>query len=397
MKSKKRRVNKTEEQKMNDPDYLFNPSSKRYVKKNGAIAKRLLDTYTVEELDVLGRRAFREKQQAKVVKKEEKTASKDKAEKKYKISCVGRNEDSGSDWDSREGRKEEKEASSFRRYNIHLLNEGENVPQVDKDSIEINLIQDDGNQEMNRDTSNRDTSNRDTSRYEGRKREFNEDDVYRTKNDDIQNERSKSRRDAIEKIKQDIKELERLIPRERRIINYGNKKKIRKIDRNNKLNSKKHIVKHNKSGDKTMYVYTDGAVSNNLKRGNPLAVGGVGVYFGKNDERNISEKFLEKPVTNQRAEIWAIVRALQVILDENGNEIDELKIIIFTDSMYGMNVIMRTWKAKENIDLLKKAWALVAKFPKLEIRHIRAHTKKKDVHSQGNDMADRLAVAGRSK
>ena len=368
MKSKKRKVNKTEEQKMNDPDYVFNPNTKRYVRKNGAIAKQVLDTYTIEELDVLGRRAYNEKLSAK--QEGAKKPPTDVPKKKYKISRVGRDCDS-SDWDSRDGRDEEKEASKFRRININLLGEGEVIP--DKDSIEVNLIQ------------------KDFEDIKGSVKDVKEESCYydgrRYSNFRGVN---KSRKNEIEKIKKDVRELERMIPRERRIINYGNKKKVRKID--------KAITRNTKSSNlNTMYVYTDGAVSNNLRRGSPLAVGGIGVYFGKNDDRNISERFQEKPVTNQRAEIWAIVRALEVILNKNGDDIDNIRIIIFTDSMYGMNVIMRTWKAKENIDLLKKAWALVAKIPKLEIKHIRAHTNKKDVHSIGNDMADRLAVAGRSK
>lgn len=366
MKSKKRKVNKTEEQKMNDPEYLFNPTTKRYVKKNGAIAKQLLDTYTIEELDVLGRRAYNEKLSAK--QEGVKKPPTDVPKKKYKISRVGRDCDS-SDWDSRDGRDEEKEASKFRRININLLEDGEEIPSVDKDSIEVNLIQ---------------------SIRETKENIKDEESCYYGRRYSNFQGMNRSRRNEIEKIKQDVRELERMIPRERRIINYGNKKKVRKID--------KAITRNKKSSNSTtMYVYTDGAVSNNLRRGSPLAVGGIGVYFGKNDDRNISERFQEKPVTNQRAEIWAIIRALEVILNQNSDDIDSVKIIIFTDSMYGMNVIMRTWKAKENIDLLKKAWTLVAKIPNLEIKHIRAHTNKKDIHSMGNDMADRLAVAGRSK
>jgi|GEM_PF-1981276 len=140
-----------------------------------------------------------------------------------------------------------------------------------------------------------------------------------------------------------------------------------------------------------IYLYTDGSVSHN-KRGHKNARGGIGVYFGhKNDPRNISEPFLIGPITNQRAEIWACVRALEIIRDEIN--LDETKVVIYSDSMYAINILTRQWKAKDNLDIIKIAWSLM--IPGIVFKHIRAHTGKKDKHSVGNSWADRLANQGK--
>ena len=143
-----------------------------------------------------------------------------------------------------------------------------------------------------------------------------------------------------------------------------------------------------------MYIYTDGAVSNNRRR-SKLSVGGIGVFFGKHDRRNISERFQEYPVTNQRAELWAIIRALKVIFNERLHLQSDLKIVLFTDSMCSKNVISREWNAKINLDLIRQAWGLMEKIDNIEIKHVHSHFKKKNFHSMGNDMADRLATEGK--
>ena len=146
--------------------------------------------------------------------------------------------------------------------------------------------------------------------------------------------------------------------------------------------------------ERIMYIYTDGAVSNNT-RGSSKSVGGIGIYFGRRDPRNLGERFLEYPVTNQRAEIWAIVRALQIIIDEKLNVKTDLKIVIYSDSMYALNILNGSWNAKENRDLVNIGLRLMKHIHNIELKHIRAHTGKKDIHSKGNDMADKLAQKGK--
>ena len=148
-----------------------------------------------------------------------------------------------------------------------------------------------------------------------------------------------------------------------------------------------------------MYIYTDGSCINN---GYKNAKAGIGVYFGKDDNRNISDKFTTRP-SNQRAELYAIIRAILLLTP---TEIKTKKIIIYTDSMYSINCVGRWcknwikngWKTKnkkdvKNQDLIKTLYIL-AKKNRVNLTHIKAHTGKNDIHSIGNSVADKLALAG---
>ena len=97
------------------------------------------------------------------------------------------------------------------------------------------------------------------------------------------------------------------------------------------------FVKVKKSGIKlkrrenkeSITVYTDGACVNN---GKPDARSGYGIYFGRDDARNVSERYTG-PQTNNVAELLAIIRAL-TILKENIEEGTEVKIN--SDSKYAI-------------------------------------------------------------
>lgn len=60
-----------------------------------------------------------------------------------------------------------------------------------------------------------------------------------------------------------------------------------------------------------LIVYTDGACTNN---GKANAKAGVGVYFGDDSPYNISCRLLGT-ATNQRAEITAVLKAMQIVVD----------------------------------------------------------------------------------
>ena len=64
--------------------------------------------------------------------------------------------------------------------------------------------------------------------------------------------------------------------------------------------------------EEPIYVYTDGACTNN---GTKNAKAGFGVYFGKDDSRNVSESY-NGPQTNNVAELLAIVKALSILREE---------------------------------------------------------------------------------
>jgi ribonuclease HI len=109
--------------------------------------------------------------------------------------------------------------------------------------------------------------------------------------------------------------------------------------------------------DAPVRIYTDGS---SLANGQAGAVGGVGVYFGPGDRRNISEHLAGSKQTNQRAELTAILRALEVAPKDR-------KIVILSDSNYAIkcsNEWFIKWRANnwlnaarkpvENKDLIQK-------------------------------------------
>lgn len=139
------------------------------------------------------------------------------------------------------------------------------------------------------------------------------------------------------------------------------------------------------------YVYTDGACSNN---GKSNALAGIGIFFGINDERNVSKR-IEGKQTNNRAELIAIIEAYFII------EKDDKNIIIVTDSEYSIKCVssygdknfIKNWKVDiPNKDLVKKVYELYKDKSNIKFMHIKAHTNKDDIHSIGNKNADKLAV-----
>ncbi|KAL1918915.1 uncharacterized protein VTP21DRAFT_2296 [Calcarisporiella thermophila] len=148
------------------------------------------------------------------------------------------------------------------------------------------------------------------------------------------------------------------------------------------------------SDSSSVVVYTDGSTFRNGRIG---ARSGVGVWWGPGDPRNVSEPLCPGPQTNQRAEVYAVIRALEVCGNEN------MRLEIRTDSAYLINCMTRwfrkwdgnDWKTAggkpvENQDLLQRLLYMLRNRPgPVEFRHVRGHAGV-----LGNEMADRLAVAG---
>jgi ribonuclease HI len=141
------------------------------------------------------------------------------------------------------------------------------------------------------------------------------------------------------------------------------------------------------------YVYTDGACSNNGKKN---ACAGIGIYFGKNDTRNVSER-IEGKQTNNKAELTAIIKVYHII----ETDLLENKIVtIVSDSeyaircatTYGEKCDQSGWKKEiPNKELVKQAYELYKDCKCVQFKHIMAHTQKTDIHSLGNEQADKLA------
>lgn len=137
-----------------------------------------------------------------------------------------------------------------------------------------------------------------------------------------------------------------------------------------------------------MDIYTDGAC-----KGNP-GKGGWGFFV-----RNTNQKYYagEENTTNNRMELFAVIKAMQFLKNENVNGNSH----IYTDSQYvylGITKWLSTWKKKNwknsrntlvrNDDL----WKLLDKLMEqtnVDFHWIRAHNG-----DYGNEIADELANKG---
>ena len=155
---------------------------------------------------------------------------------------------------------------------------------------------------------------------------------------------------------------------------------------------------------KHIEVFTDGSSSNN---GSESSLGGIGIHFPNGELNDISDPFVLKPVTNQRAELYAIYTAL----DKITNELKFNVITVYTDSEYSIKSLTKwihNWKkndwknahkkAIKNRDIIEPTHAILEKYPnQINFIHVKAHTGKKDIKSIGNAEADKLATEGANK
>ena len=144
-----------------------------------------------------------------------------------------------------------------------------------------------------------------------------------------------------------------------------------------------------------MYVYTDGACSNN---GKPSAVASIGIYIGPNDSRNVSRRITGKQ-TNNVAELTAIIEAYNIMKKDI---LSGKQITICSDSRYAIKCCTdygkkcsADWDTLEipNKDLVRHAYELFCDLDNVMFMYIKAHTGKTDVHSLGNAEADKLATS----
>jgi ribonuclease HI len=173
---------------------------------------------------------------------------------------------------------------------------------------------------------------------------------------------------------------------------FGNYKKKEKVD----LPEKKSI---SETLDKdSIYIYTDGSC---IKMKNKIVIAGYGIYIPSKNI-SIALPLLNQKITNNRAELSAIIESINYLNDE---EINNNIIKIVTDSQYSMYLFHGTGERYEkngykqdgkgvpNIDLIKKLLEIKRKY-NIDLIKVRAHTGKKDVHSLNNEIADKLANEG---
>ncbi|KAJ3301765.1 hypothetical protein HDV03_000432 [Kappamyces sp. JEL0829] len=147
-------------------------------------------------------------------------------------------------------------------------------------------------------------------------------------------------------------------------------------------------------GDSALHIYTDGSC---LDNGTSKARAGFGVYFGHDDARNVSLPLSGTVQTNNRAEMTAVIAALEASASHPG------RTIIYSDSQYVKNGIMlwlpawkkKAWKRADgkpvlNQDLWQRLDGLVAS----RADRIRFHWVKGHSGDVGNEQADALANLG---
>ena len=144
-----------------------------------------------------------------------------------------------------------------------------------------------------------------------------------------------------------------------------------------------------------VHIYTDGST---IRNGSKHATGGYGVFIPGTSyvrERLISRELMNGKITNCVAELKAINRALEEILQIHNEVNQELNFIIHYDSTYAADVITGKKSAKANLELVTAGKDLLKQCSTSNIRvsfeHVYSHTGKQDLFSLGNELADNLA------
>ena len=151
---------------------------------------------------------------------------------------------------------------------------------------------------------------------------------------------------------------------------------------------------------KPIDVFTDGSAMN--KKDGIYC--GYGVYFPNSEFHNIYDKFRIKPLTNQRAELFAIYKAIRIIRKKS----KIVNINIYTDSMYSINSLtiwIETWikndwktanrKEVMNKDIIKVIYSMIKKHKGIiKFIHVKAHTNGISYEAKCNEIVDELAKKG---
>ena len=157
---------------------------------------------------------------------------------------------------------------------------------------------------------------------------------------------------------------------------------------------------------KDIIIFTDGACSNN---GKCTAKAGIGIHFPNSEYADVGESYSENSgtdvsVTNQRAELYAIQKAINLVISDRSIN----NITIYTDSLYSIKSLtewIKNWsknnwkgtngKTVKNLDLIKPIYEVLENNKgRIKFIHVRSHTRKQTFEALGNDKADKLAISG---
>ena len=139
-------------------------------------------------------------------------------------------------------------------------------------------------------------------------------------------------------------------------------------------------------------VYTDGSCINNGKKGSKA---GIGIFFGNEDKRNVSRKLNLDRVTNNVAELSALIEALDILKNESRD------VIIYTDSKYcilcctsyGDKQRLKDWSDNiPNKDLVMEVYNKYREKDNIRLEYVMGHSNIYE-----NEMADKLAREATSK
>ena len=157
---------------------------------------------------------------------------------------------------------------------------------------------------------------------------------------------------------------------------------------------------------KIIDIFTDGSY---VKKGGKEYCG-YGIYFKNNEYKPISRPFKHQPITNNRAELYAILKALIIcnIINENSKKNNKpliKEVNIYSDSRYCVKTFndwLPKWKKTKkeylNADIINQIDECLQNCNfKINFIHIFAHTNNKDENSIGNSIADTLAKKGAFK
>lgn len=151
-------------------------------------------------------------------------------------------------------------------------------------------------------------------------------------------------------------------------------------------------------------VYCDGSAIHGGNRQVPAISAGFGIFFGSNHEKNLSENVpLGCKQDSNNAELFAIYKTLEILKEIKAvQQFNE--IVIHSDSLSAIGVcaklknnLEKTIKKRENglSNMDKQVLHSIGKdllqYPFIGLKHVKAHTRKTDVHSNGNREADHLA------
>lgn len=141
-------------------------------------------------------------------------------------------------------------------------------------------------------------------------------------------------------------------------------------------------------------IYIDGSCINS---GTVKAIGGIGIYFGESDIRNIHHKIVyEQPnkMNIYRIELKAILTSLLKVLEE---VVENKLIVIHTDSEYAISalttysVFSKAEKNVPNADYINRGIYILYKYPNIKLRFTKGILNSRCDHSKGILEANRLA------